>query len=546
MVVAISGPTDETIVSGLTALSPGCSLTLQGLDCNFGTGLAACPSSANCYKATVTTYDAYDSTTNTIPSGAAALSISETAFTVADNQTTNVNFPFSGIPAQIAVVAGNALTQQSGTVYNLIGPGAHPFFAEALDADGNLIAGIGGPSYTISLSDNALQASVTEPASGSPRFTVSPPAALDLTDTATLDVEASYPSGETDGCSYAGAVCSGAVTLDMQSLLAVLGNGVNLYAAEKGTGPISTITSGVNDGLATDLEFDSNGNLYVSVANPYGASGTGAVYEYNLGSTIVGRTITSGLDQPTHMAFDSAGNLFVLNAAGSVTEYAAGGTTPIKTIHVVSDGTWLSLDANDDLWVMAHPGGPFASGPPATSGTVTYYANGSSSGVTLAGLTDPSGMVVNPLNDELFVSDQNVIVSGTPYDCNADCNLYEYAPGSSTGTLASSTAYCGDLAYLYSNATYSYVIADDACSPEFSMYRVQSPSSPFAAWNGGLTNPAGATNAVVVDQQGYVFYASSFYQAVYEFDAYRAQNAPQPVVTITNGVGAPSRLAIIQ
>jgi hypothetical protein len=124
-------------------------LTIDGIDCVFGTSLAACPTASKCYTATIETYDSYDATTNTVPAYAAPLSISKTAFTIANNQVNNVSFNFAGIPAQVIILPGSALTNETGNIIDLIGPGSHKMYAEALDADNNLIAGSGGPAFPV-------------------------------------------------------------------------------------------------------------------------------------------------------------------------------------------------------------------------------------------------------------------------------------------------------------------------------------------------------------------------------------------------------------
>jgi hypothetical protein len=558
MTVEIKGPTNVSVIAGLVTGAPGCTLTITGLDCTFGTGLSACPASnPTCYIATVTTYDAYDSNTNTIPSSAAPLSISVSSFGIQANRTTNVNFPFYGIPARITAIPGDVLTTSSGNVLDLIGPGTHKMYAEAFDADNNLIAGIGGPTYAVSVV-GALSATATQPAYGSPRFTVLPPTTLDLQHTATLNITASYPgfasssTGESEyssPCDVPGAVCKGAVTLDMQSLLAVLGGyQISFYAAEKGLGPINTITSGIGN-TASDIIFDSHGNLYASVPYGYGSNG-GNVNVYALGSTIVNREITSGISQPQYLALDPSGNLFVLNRGNnSVTEYAYGSSTPSTTIHVASGGFRLAVDSRDDVWVLTHSG---TSSSRVTTGAVYYYANGSSSGIELSGLVDPYDMVVTPQN-VLYVSDQNYQVKSQSSECGngfgSGCNILSFAPGSANGTLYSDSAYCGDLAFVQPSQTYPFIIQDTACGTSFAEYWLNDPyhpASPFAQWTGNIQNLAGRTTAVAVDQAGYIFYADLFDHIVYYFGTNNLQADPPPTLEITNGVGNPSRLAIIQ
>jgi hypothetical protein len=568
MTVKISGPTSVNVVSGLTSLSPGCALTLQGLACSFGASLASCPTSAACYTATITTYDAYDSATNTIPVGAAPLSVSVSKFGIADNQTNTVNFNFSGIPATMALVPGTPLVTQNGNVFDLVGPGAHKFFAEALDADNNVIAGIGGPSYTIS-SSGVMPLTVTQPPTGSPRFTVAPPAQLwDETRTGTLTVDAAYPSGITNGCVQPGAVCSAAFTMDMQSLLAVSGgqSSVLLFAAEKGLGPLLTITSGINQTNVYDVEFDAQGNLYAAEAL------NDIIQVYPLGSAIPSRSITTGLNGPIKMAFDAAGNLFVLNhgsadhtISGSVTVYAPGSSTPSQTI-AIKDGAaamgnayLIAVDGSDDFWVMTQN---FDSNSYPDQGTIVYFPHGSSSGTELPGLVDPVSLAIDPATNRLFVSDQTQYVFQHGYQCgvsSAYCPIYLYNYGTSsspTQQVVSSAGYAGNLQYVPDNdadpsaQTSLGLFADNGYGTYFAYYAVNRLALPIVeppSFDGGL-QPGGSQN-IAVDELGNMFSASAFTNSVpeYAFNTFSGAGTGQsitPFVTLTNGLRFPSVIAI--
>jgi len=541
--ITVSGPctTVQSVVAGLTAISPGCSLTLQGLACTFGATLASCPAGhVGCYTATITTYDAYDPVNNVIPAGAAPLSTSVSNFNIADNQTNTVTFNFSGIPAQIAVVPGTPLVTQTGNVYDLVGPGAHRMFAEALDADNNVIAGIGGPGYTVAVA-GTLTATVTQPALGSPRFTVSPPSTLaPSSQLATLTVTAAFGTGQTNGCAYAGAVCSGAFALDMQSLLAVGGSySISLFAAEKGIGPISTITTGVSNSTTT-LAYDSQGNLY-------SAETFVGIHEYALGSAIPTRTIPITGDIIAKMAVDPNGNLFALDLShAKVFEYPPGATTPSATISVLSNPYFMVVDNSDDLWVgnvVFDSGSAVAPG-----GQIAFYPAGSSTGTVLSGLVAPVGMTLDPATKTLYVSDQTQYTVSHPYGCTDStyCALYAYAFGNwASPASITNMAYGGDLQWVPGLG----VFMDDADGSKFAFYRTSStpPLAP-SAFTAGLD--PGEVQSLVVDQLGNMFGSAAFKSSVYQysFTSFADKGSAQtitPFVTLTNGLTFPNPLAIV-
>ncbi|HVA27919.1 MAG TPA: hypothetical protein VNF68_07045 [Candidatus Baltobacteraceae bacterium] len=551
------------VVSGLTIGSPNCALTLQGLDCTFNSTLPT-----GTYNATITMYDAWDPAGDDIPVGAAPLSVSYQSFAIANGATNNVTFNFQGIPAQVGVVPNTPLVTHSGNVYDLIGPGAHSFYVEAFDADNNVIAGIGGPTNYSAITSGALAATVSTPPPGSPRFSVTPPTILtDDATLGTLTVCASYamgtacpapspsPGATPDGCSYTGAVCSGAVTLDMQALLAVASSySISLFAAEKGIGPVSTITSGVEN-TTSDIQFDPQGNLYSAEI------GT-AIHEYTLGSTIPKRTITTPAgDIFSKMALDPAGNLFALDlSANKVFVYPPGATTASKAINVANPAGFpydIVVDANDDFWIEYVQFD--ADNAVKAGGNIGFFANGSTTPVMLSGLVAPVGMALDNTTETLYVSDQTRYVFAHPYGCTdmSFCMLYAYHFGSwASPTTISSVAYAGDLQVLneviHDNAgtlTIKAVFQDNADGQRFAIYRTDlTPPVTPDAFDAGLQ--AGATQALVVDQRGNMFAADVFASAVYGYRGYQligggAAQTVTPFVTLTNGLRYPQPMAIV-
>lgn len=185
--------------------------------------------------------------------------------------------------------------------------------------------------------------------------------------------------------------------------------------------PPTTITVKYPLGLA----LDSSQNLYVAncVVCSTGATGSDQILVYAPGGTTPIRTITTGVTEPVGLAIDSSNNLYVANCincglgAGAyvhgtdtVTEYASGGTTPVKTINFTSavDVPFsIAVDAPGDLFVANYAVNSVTEYPPnavTPSETITH------------GISSPATVVVDRSNN-IFVA-------------NAGANtVTKYAPG---------------------------------------------------------------------------------------------------------------------
>lgn len=165
-----------------------------------------------------------------------------------------------------------------------------------------------------------------------------------------------------------------------------------------------------NYGSPGDLAFDAAGNLYVIAADGY----LGAVCVFPPGASTPSRVITRGMDQPRRILFDKAGNLWVLNlrGVGSVNEYAPGGTTVIRRLRGVRGARGMIFDHQGNLYVtntaLSHN---------ENSYVAVYPPGANSPSRRIRGVTAPDYIAVDS-SDHVFVAEE------TGYS-----DILEFAPG---------------------------------------------------------------------------------------------------------------------
>ena len=352
MTIAITGPTNKSLTLGLTALSSDCTTVLGGLECSETIGLAPCSNPpTNCYSADITTYDAYDSSNNTIPNDADVLSTAQdVTFTITLGQTNNIGFTLSGVPVRVDADPADSTSSGGGlsTAISLTGLGAHPFLAHAYDADGNVITGLGAPVFSITASP-APAVTLTQPPSGSRRFSVTP--GLHFSQYAAsvaLKITASFPAGETDGCAQSGASCQVQYTMSVPEPL------IEYTGLTSGSHP-DWIAAGADGNVwFTEGDVDQIGKITTS----------GVVTEYaGLTSGSGAGGITPGADGNLWFTEGSNDQIGKITTGGVVTEYTGltSGSHPI--------GITAGTDGN--LWFTEADGNRI--GNITTSGVVTEY-----------------------------------------------------------------------------------------------------------------------------------------------------------------------------
>ena len=172
---------------------------------------------------------------------------------------------------------------------------------------------------------------------------------------------------------------------------------VRVYAARSKTRIRFIRQSGQTEALA----FDSKGNLYVAGLEGSGPRALVAVFPPR--GKKPARTITKGIQYPSALLVDKSNDLFVANCGficysssgnrGSITEYAYGSATPLRTItDGISSPQAMAFGKNGLLFVAnyAYSG----------KGSVTVYSSGTTPVRTItAGIRNPDALAVDPSGD---------------------------------------------------------------------------------------------------------------------------------------------------
>src|SRR5579863_795224 len=152
---------------------------------------------------------------------------------------------------------------------------------------------------------------------------------------------------------------------------------------------------GINEALA----FDSKGNLYAA-----GLEGSGPRAQVDVfppGAKKPARTITKGIQYPFALLVDKSNDLFAANCGfsfcylssgnrGSITEYAYGSGTPLRTLTDGIDSPQAMAIGKNGLLFVANYG---SSG----KGSVTVYSSGMKPVRTITtGIRNPDALAVDP------------------------------------------------------------------------------------------------------------------------------------------------------
>ncbi len=227
-----------------------------------------------------------------------------------------------------------------------------------------------------------------------------------------------------------------------------LGSGPALTATRVYGQAGSFITATTNNGgvSATSLDYpqnvtsDSSGNLYVADSGnnrvlDYPAGTTTATRVYGQAGSFTSNTVNNGgisatsLDEPTGVALDSSGNLYVVDTGNNrVLYYPAGSTTATRvygqagsfTSNTVNnggisatslDGPWegVALDSSGNLYVADFGNERVLYYPAGTTTATRVYGQAGSfttatTGITATSLDEPAGVALDS-SGNLYIAD---------------------------------------------------------------------------------------------------------------------------------------------
>jgi len=279
-------------------------------------------------------------------------------------------------------------------------------------------------------------------------------------------------------------------------------------------------------GAAGTFCFDRSGNLYSGKA-PYVNNG-GSVLVYRPGAKTPSYKITKGTYDPSALAVDTAGNLFVANPArNQISVYRPGRSTPSRTIYVVTgldEPEAIALDSAGNLYAAN-----------AYESTVTVYAPGQTQVLRTitAGVVSPSALAFDAAGD-LYVANSHGDGGGS--DPNGSVTVY--APGASQPQLKISKGlYGGTYSLAFDRAQNLYVAS--GCPQNGEPIAVYAPGKKVPSRTIGRPgiNPC----AIALDSQG------NLYAAIVGFPGDVSVFAPggsDPKYQIAHGINYPDGLAL--
>ncbi|MBV8435556.1 MAG: hypothetical protein JO029_14855 [Candidatus Eremiobacteraeota bacterium] len=418
--IAIAGPTRVNKVASLLPSGTGCTAGSAGTTCTLTIpSLKPCATAANCYTASIATYDAVSGCPVACSvAGAKELSANQNLpFRIAKGRSNAIRITLDGVPVALAVVpaAGSSLSGSVGSGFALSKCGSDGVSVFGVDADGNDILGAGAPVPSL-VSDDTSKLSVSTPPPSNPNlFTIvrpSPPpnahTTVHLTAGATPLAGASPAPAVTTApipMTFNGDIC-GVITefsrLDSPNFITSGPDGNIWYTiynpanvAKMTTSgtlvqeyPVSTIT-----GLASIISGPNNELWFVGIGVGFGTPGIGSV---TTSGTVAVYPLPSSNPTPipAGIATGPDGNLwFVECNAKNIVQMKPDGTI-LNTFPTGSGAQPFRIKAGPDGRLWFTEGSQL--GAITTGGVISQY--------TPAGVTGATEITVGP-DGALWFSD---------------------------------------------------------------------------------------------------------------------------------------------
>lgn len=157
----------------------------------------------------------------------------------------------------------------------------------------------------------------------------------------------------------------------------------NVYIMDTSGDVLSTLTNGVSSPAA--IAFNNAGNAYIVDEAPanvtvYNPTGTSVLaYEVAMGDLYT----TNGVTAPAWIAIDANGNAWISNfSGGTVGELTATYATGYIHTNNVGGNYWLGFDSSSNMWIGDFGKQRLDVGTPNGSGSYTIHSEGSGSGLT--------------------------------------------------------------------------------------------------------------------------------------------------------------------
>lgn len=279
---------------------------------------------------------------------------------------------------------------------------------------------------------------------------------------------------------------------------------VTVYAP-KGGSPLRTIGNLEPSSIA----FDAAGNLYVANVP---VRGNGNVTVFRAGKNSVLRKITQSLDDPRAMIFDASGNLYVANSYFRVAEFAPGQNSPMR-YYKVFYGSAMLFDAAGRFYAASDPS-PY--GGQGGSKILVYSAAGGHLYTITRGLNSPVSLALSP--------------SGNVFVANfAGNDVAIYPPGKTKLLRAISKGVKGPYALRFDNSGNLYVANNLAST--VTVYDNAGPQLTRTIKQ-GISHPT----ALAFDSSGNLYVANAKNVTVY------APGKVAPFETISKGIRSPIAL----